>query len=198
MGLRVGVVGEVHDVIEIAMVGVLADVKDGDRAGVGAGDGLEALDAGQFAFVRSVMVEEAAVDDQDGEIGPEKRRFSATTNERVFIGGSHVHTYGSEEGQREPRASVRADWPLQMRWLDLNWCRFKVTAEIYELGWRRGEHYCAQQENLQAAIQSACPGHLADTHRGGPGILACGGALCVIPERGSRPILGSCRRGNAG
>ena len=66
--LRVGVVREVHDVIEIAMLSMLADVMDGDLARVRAGDGLEALDAGQFAFVRPVMIEEAAVDDLDGKV----------------------------------------------------------------------------------------------------------------------------------
>ena len=41
---------------------------DGDLAGVRAGDGFEAADAGQFAFVRPVMIEETAVDDFDGEV----------------------------------------------------------------------------------------------------------------------------------
>jgi len=36
---------------------------------VGAGDGFEAADAGQLAFIGALVIEEAAVDDLDGEQG---------------------------------------------------------------------------------------------------------------------------------
>ena len=59
----VAIIGARHDVIEGAGGFVMADLKDVDDAFVFAGNGLEAPDAFQFAFVRADVFEAIAVDD---------------------------------------------------------------------------------------------------------------------------------------
>src|ERR1035441_164566 len=59
------IIGQLHDVIEIAFVIVASNVQDRDLAWVGAGDGLELLEALELAFVGAVGVEGGAIDNFD-------------------------------------------------------------------------------------------------------------------------------------
>src|SRR5258708_7490133 len=74
VGLRVDllagllIVGQFHDVVEVAGLIVAADVEDVDLTVVRAGNRLKLLDALEFPFERPVMLEGAAINDFDGAI----------------------------------------------------------------------------------------------------------------------------------
>src|SRR5260221_6381395 len=63
---RTGVVWQFHDVIKVARLDVASDLQDADLAGMTAGNRLELLDAGQFAFERTIMLEGSSIHDLHG------------------------------------------------------------------------------------------------------------------------------------
>ena len=64
-----GVIGQFHDVVEVAGLVVALDLENVHEAFMGAGERLEVLDALVLALVRAVLLEAAAVDDLDRAIG---------------------------------------------------------------------------------------------------------------------------------
>jgi len=64
-GAGFGVIGRFHDVIEVAGLVVASDVEEGELAGSAGDGGLEPADAFEFAKVRAIVVESAALNDLD-------------------------------------------------------------------------------------------------------------------------------------
>ena len=64
---RIRIVRQFHDIVEVALA--FADVENVHLAFVGTRDGLEFLDAVEFALKGAVVVEGAAPDDFDGAKG---------------------------------------------------------------------------------------------------------------------------------
>jgi hypothetical protein len=113
-GAGFGVIGRLHDVVEVAGVVVAADMEERELARATGDGGLEAANAFEFAEVRAIVLEPAALDDFDdakdagdaaGE--PDIPVASATDASEERVIGDFGRRCGVQGGVSLPGGGVR-------------------------------------------------------------------------------------------